>query len=240
MRVWPKSDSAWMRPEKAVTAAPGALRPCRAAWLLAMAAMLSACANDQQRTRAEGATAGALIGALLGHVVGGRDGALTGAAVGGAAGLLVGHDVAEKKQRHAQREDALKAAAAQSLAMADEAHETNEALQQDIAALAGSVQRLQTEKLAATQHRTLAMTTRRQFMEAGRKLDAQLVAVRGELARQEEVVRREEALAQQTREPSPPSALRLVSTGVDRLKSQEQALERAKAQLAQLDARRAF
>ena len=207
---------------------------------LVLAGLLSSCASDQQRTRTEGVVSGAAIGAVLGHILDHRNGAALGAVIGGAAGGVVGNQVAEKKRLYAEREDALNAAAAHSQAIAQQARVANEALQRDIAALAASVTRLQTKRMSARSRKNVALSTRRSFEETNRKLDQQLAAVRSELAKQHEIIRREQALVKQTNEPSPPSALRLVSAGIQDLESHERALERAKAQLMLLDSRRAF
>lgn len=204
------------------------------------AAFLCGCANDQQRTRAEGVGAGVAVGAVLGGIVGGRGGALAGAAIGGVVGGAAGNQVAEKKRLYAEREDALNAAAAQSQAIAQQTRAANDVLQRDIAGLEASVARLRERRMSAAVRRDLALSARRSFEEANNKLDQQLAAVRGEIGRQQALLRREQALAQQTKEPSPPTAVRLVGAGVDDLRSQERALERAKAQLKLLDSKRAF
>ena len=207
---------------------------------LALACLLAACANDQQRTRTEGVATGAVVGGVIGHIIGGRDGAALGAVLGGAAGGLAGNQVAEKKRLYAQREDALKTAAAQSQAVTQQARSANEAAQRTIALLEASVARLQTESLTASSRNELARSSRRSFEDANGRLDQLVAAVRGELSRQREVMRREQDLAKQTNEASPPAELRLVSAGVRDLESTARALEHAKAQLALLDARRAF
>src|SRR3569832_765583 len=188
---------------------------------MAVAVLTCGCANDQQRTQAEGVAAGAAIGAVLGHLIGGRDGAAIGAIVGGVAGGAAGNEVAEKKRRYAQREDALKTAAAQSQEVAQQTRAANEILQRDIDGLERSVARLRAERMSAMQRRELVKSARQSYDEANRRLGLQLTALRGEIARQQGVLNRELALAQQTREPSPGPALRLVSAGVEDLQSQE-------------------
>lgn len=208
--------------------------------LLSLLALLSACANDQQRTRAEGVGAGAAIGAVLGHVIGGRDGAIAGAALGGIAGGVVGDKAAEKKRQYAEREDALQLAAAHSRVIAQRARETNESLRRDIASLETSVSQLLAQNLSARSRVELAANTRRSYKETNDRLDLRLAEVRSEIGRQQQVLRQEQEIAAQTREPSPATALRLVSAGVDDLRMHERALERAKQQLALLESRRAF
>jgi hypothetical protein len=68
----------------------GAGRPVAAAAVLTVAAGLTGCANDQQRTRTEGAGIGAVLGAVVGHALGGRDGAIAAPAIGGVAGGVAG------------------------------------------------------------------------------------------------------------------------------------------------------
>ena len=188
----------------------------------------------------EGVAAGTVVGAIVGHIVGKRDGAIAGAVIGGAAGGLVGTRVADKKQRYAEREAALRASAEQSKSVAQQARATNAALQRDIRDLQVSVARLERERMSARSHNDLARSTRRSFNKTVQRLDQQLVAVREELARQTELVRQEQALAQQTNERSPQSAIRNVNLGIEDLRDRERALERARAQLQQLDSRRAF
>lgn len=209
-------------------------------WLLASAALVSGCANDQQRTRTEGAGGGAVVGALIGHLIGGRDGAIAGAVIGGGVGAAIGDQAAEKKKRYAEREDALRLAVSQSRTVAQQARETNDALRRDVAALQTSVSQLQSQQLSERSRNELAANARRSYQEANERLDVQLAAVRGEIGRQQQVIQHEQELAAQTREPSPGPALRLVSAGVDDLRTHERALERAKQQLAMLESRRAF
>lgn len=68
--------------------------------------LLSACMNDQNATRAQGAGAGAAIGAGIGALVGGDpEDVLIGAAAGGLIGLAAGDAVARKKADYATKED---------------------------------------------------------------------------------------------------------------------------------------
>lgn len=202
--------------------------------------MLSGCANDQQRTRTEGAGAGAVLGAVLGGVIGGRDGALAGAALGGVAGGAYGDQQARKKQQYAQREDALKLALAQAQETTRQARVANESLQRDVAALQTSVNRLSDRRLDAKRRNELAQAAKLQMERSNSQVDQQLVAVRGEIERQQQALKRDQELAKQAPEAPQPASIRLVSAGVNDLQAQERALERAKAQLAQLDSRRAF
>lgn len=212
-----------------------------AAWVpLAIALGVAGCATDQQRTRAEGAGIGAVVGAVVGHAVGGKEGAAAGALIGGAAGAAYGNEVAKKKAAYAAREDALKASAAQAQAVAQAAQQANDAAVRDIATLQAAAEQLRRRTLNAEQRRRLVMTSRQNMEAVNSRLTSQIGLVRDELTRQQGVLAREEQLAQQTKEASPPSALRLVTVSMQELQGKERALELARAQLAQLDSRRAF
>lgn len=197
------------------------------------------CANDQQRTRAEGTGIGALIGAGLGAAIGGREGAVVGGVVGGVAGGIYGDHQAKKKQQFADREDALQLAVAQAQQTTRNAREANESVQRDIAALQDSVKRLQNEHANARRHTELARTTQHRIEQTNHRIDQQLVAVRGEIDRQQRALARDAELARSAPQAPAPS-LQLVKAGVEDLRSQERALEQAKAQLALLDPSRAF
>jgi Glycine zipper len=210
-----------------------------AASMAMMLGLSCGCANDQQRTRAEGAGVGAVVGGLLGAAIGGRDGAAVGAVVGAAGGAVYGDQQAKKKQGLADREDALKLAAARSEQATREARTANEALQRDVAALEESVKRLKTQNMDAGRRAAMAKATQRRMQQALSRVDGQLASVRDEIARQQQVLQRDSELARQA-PPELPASLRLVRAGVDDLRSQERALEQVKAQLALLDASRAY
>jgi hypothetical protein len=209
---------------------------------IALAAVLflaSGCATDQQRTRLEGAGLGVLIGGVLGTAVGGRDGAAVGALAGGAAGAVYADQQANKKQEFAEREDALKLAAAQAQQLTLKARDANEGLQRDIVELNGAVKQLKTQRMDARRRSELALVTQRRMQQAIARVDEQLTAVRGEISRQQQALQRDNELARSAPAVPPPS-LRLVRVGVNELQSQERTLERVKAQLAQLDPSRAY
>lgn len=216
--------------------------PIRRVGVATMAMLLGlscGCANDQQRTRAEGAGVGAVVGGLLGAAVGGRDGAALGAVVGAAGGAVYGDQQAKKKQELADREDALKLAAAQAQQATREARAANESLQREITALEDSIKRLKVQNMDAGRRAALAKATQRRMQQAVARVDGQLVSVRDEIARQQQVLQKDSEVARQAT-PEPPASLRLVRAGVDDLRSQERALEQVKAQLAILDASRAY
>lgn len=207
--------------------------------LAAVLCLTSGCATDQQRTRAEGAGLGALLGGALGAAVGGREGAAVGAVVGGAAGAVYGNQQAKKKQEFAEREDALKQAVAQAQQTTREARNANEGLQRDIVALEASVKQLKTQRMDARRRAELAQATQRRMQQSIARVDEQLIAVRGEIGRQQQALQRDLELARSAPTVTPPS-LHLVRVGVDDLRSQERALEQVKAQLALLNPSRAY
>ena len=115
------------------------MKTTRLTLVAALVASLSfGCANmdDPSRTKAEGAGIGALLGAVVGYAVSGDGkGAAIGAAVGGGLGLLVGNEVAKRKQAYASTEEFLDA----EIARTDEFNATavayNKKLNTEVAAL---------------------------------------------------------------------------------------------------------
>lgn len=104
--------------------------------IVTAALLLVGCAStDEQRTQTEGAAAGALIGGVLGYMIDGKRGALIGAAVGAGTGLVVGNEVAKRKQAYVRTEDFLDA----EIARVDEFNRTasayNSRARQDLARL---------------------------------------------------------------------------------------------------------
>ena len=76
--------------------------------MLGASLTLAACARDRDATRAGGAATGAAIGCGVGLAVGGEaQHCMLGAAVGGAGGLVVGNEIARRKQGYADWETAL-------------------------------------------------------------------------------------------------------------------------------------
>jgi len=207
---------------------------------LLMLVNLAGCANDQQRTRAEGAGIGAVIGAAIGGAIGGRDGAAIGAVIGAGGGAVFGDQQAKKKQQYAEREDALKLAIQQAQETTRQARLANESLRRDIVVLDDAVKRLKGQRMDARRRTKLAQASRQQLKQSNAKVEQQLVAVRQEIGRQQQALQRDVEMARAAPEAPSPPALRLVGAGVDDLRSQERALERAKAQLALLDSNRAF
>ncbi|MBB3192399.1 glycine zipper domain-containing protein [Halomonas cerina] len=108
--------------------------------LLAANLMTFGCAgmNDQERTRAEGTTAGAVIGSLLGYAIGEERGAAVGAALGAGAGYAIGNEVAKRKQAYASTEDFLDG----EIARIQEFNQTTVAYNQQVRA---EIARLQAE-----------------------------------------------------------------------------------------------
>ena len=115
------------------------MKTARLSLIATLVASLSfGCANmdDPSRTQAEGAGIGALLGAVVGYAVSGDGkGAAIGAAVGGGLGLLVGNEVAKRKQAYASTEEFLDA----EIARTDEFNATavayNKKLNTEVAAL---------------------------------------------------------------------------------------------------------
>lgn len=208
--------------------------------LLSLLVLMSACANDPLRTRAEGAGTGAVIGGAFGYMIGGQSGAIAGAAVGGIAGGIIANKTVDKKRQYAEREAALQLAAAQSRSVVQRVRIANKSLLRDIALLETSARRLQAQNLSESSRAELITNTRRSYKETNDRLNQQLTEVRNEISHQQQVLRQEQELAEQTRIASPGSALRLVSAGVGNLQAHQKVLERAKQQLALLDSRRAF
>lgn len=202
--------------------------------------ILEGCANDQQRTRAEGAGVGALVGAVIGGAIAGRDGAAIGAVVGAGGGALIGDQQAKKKQQFAEREDALNLAIQQAQETTRLARIANEGLRREIVLLDEAVRRLRGQRMSAELRTELANASRQRMEQSNVQVERQLVAVRQEIGRQQQALQRDLELARVVPNAPPSSALRLVRANVDDLRSQERALERAKAQLALIDSKRAF
>ena len=215
----------------------------RAAGLFALVLMLAnliGCANDQQRTRAEGSGIGAVVGAVIGGAIGGRDGAAIGAFVGAGGGAVIGDQQAKKKQQYAEREDALNIAIQQAQEATRLARVANEGLQREIVVLDDAVRRLRGQHMDAQRRTELARASRQRLEQSNTQAERQLVAVSEAIGRQQRALQRDVELARAVPDAPPPPALRLVRAAVDDLRSQERALESAKAQLALLDSNRAF
>lgn len=202
--------------------------------------ILAGCANDQQRTRAEGAGVGALVGAVIGGAIAGRDGAAIGAVVGAGGGAVIGDQQAKKKQQYAEREDALNLAIQRAQETTRLARVANEGLRREIVVLDDAVRRLRGQRMNAERRTELARASRQRMEQSNAQAERQLGAVRQEIGRQQQALQRDLELARLVPNAPPPPALRLVRASVDDLRSQERALERAKAQLALIDSKRAF
>jgi len=206
---------------------------------MVLTCVLSAgCATDAQRTRAEGAGAGAVVGGLVGGLLHGRPGdALIGAGVGALAGLAVGNHVANEKKTVAQREEALRAAAARSRQVADNARAYNEQLRGEIVALEQDRQTLIAGQMTARARYDLAMQDKQRTTALLAETNQKLAAVRAELDTQRSLIKAELAAAQNQ---GAAGSLRQVSVGVEELSGQEQSMQSALEQLQQIDSRRMY
>lgn len=214
------------------------------------ALLLSGCATDRQTTIAQGAGIGAAAGAVLGGVLGrNKDSMLAGAALGAALGGGGGYQMASKKAEYAQREDELEAAAKQAQTMARAIRAENEQRATAISALEQSVQRLNTAKLTATERRNLAAENQQKQIALVAGIDERLRQLRGEFARQNTLLAAERKAHAEAAAKVPPANVATttptdgfnhISLGVRELQQQQRVLEAARAQLMQIDNRRAY
>lgn len=212
--------------------------------VLVLAASLSACATDQQRTRSEGIAAGAAAGAVVGHAIGGDErGAALGAVLGGVVGAVFGNRAAEKKAAYAQREAELRAGAERAAALAQASREHNDQIEREIAQLEESVRTLRTAKLSARVKQNRAT-------ENGQRVNALLAATEARLQQIRAEVDRQKALLavaavrddgkKKTAAEQPSQDFQLVSVNIRDLEQQTRRLELARLQLQQIDPRRAY
>lgn len=202
--------------------------------------LLNACATDGQQTRTEGALTGAAVGATAGAIAGGKEATIAGAAAGGILGAIWGDSVAKKKEEYAKREDALRISAERATQLAQETRQQNEITTVQLTELERNIKRLRVEKLSAVARKNLTQSNEAKLASLLKSVDAQLVEVRAEIARQQTLLDSEERLAREQRDDSLQPRMRLVSAGVRELQTNEQALDRARAQLQLLDQKRAY
>ena len=203
--------------------------------------LLLGCATESQQTKTEGTLAGAGIGAAIGAAAGGnRDAAVAGALLGGLLGHFFGQSVADKKAAYAQSEKSLNESAGRAQALAERLRAHNQTLDRDISRLQASVQRLQSDRLTAENRRNANQVNERTLAQLNEQVTAQLRQVRQEIAQQQQVVLAEEKRAKEIQQRPPDQGIRLVSIGIRELQGHEQALERARLQLQQIDPRRAY
>lgn len=213
-----------------------------AIWRSALAASvaLMGCANDAQRTTAEGAAAGSAIGAVIGHLVGGRDGALVGAALGAAAGGVHGKQVADQKSALAQREDALQASIDRAQSMVAQLQSNNKQIEQRVTALDQSLRAIQATRATVEAKRKQLLAHQQSTREAVEQVDQNLVLVRNEIGQQQASLQAEVHRAKEAKQPLPEAKLRLITVAMSDLQDQQTRLERARQQLLLLDRRRAY
>lgn len=109
--------------------------------------------EDQTQTKVQGTALGALLGAGIGYAVGGKEGAAWGAALGAGTGFLLGNEVAKRKNQYASQEQAIAEETAWNAQFAQQVHESNRQLAQDIRAYDQEIKQLKTalKKGQATQ-----------------------------------------------------------------------------------------
>lgn len=213
-------------------------------FLLAILLVLSVsgCATDAQRTRTEGAAIGGAVGAGIGALAAKNTpaGAAIGGAVGALAGLVYADQVAKKKARYAQREDALRQSAGTARQVAQATRQQNDRLAAEVAGLDQRVQGLRTQKISEEARNEYARETQKRFEILQSGVDLQLSQVRQEIIRQQQVLLAEQQEANQTHVPSPPEGIQLVSNSILELQQNERLLEETRAQLQLIDAKRAY
>lgn len=209
---------------------------------------MTACATDRDRTCAEGAAVGGVGGAALGQAVGGNTSAtLIGAAIGTVAGAAFGCKVADDKAAYAKREAELKTLAERAIAVANANKAEAERLSRQVAQLNHAVENLRIARMDAQARQVAASVQQRQFVALQQDVDRRLLAVREEIGKQTAAFQAAEAEAKRvaslpSAQPALPKSegLVLVSAGIRDLEQQSRALELVKAQLRQIDRRRAY
>ena len=216
-------------------------RSCRFGTLLVtllVVVLSTGCAttNDATRTRTEGAAAGAAVGALIGNLASGGNrtvGTLVGALVGGVVGYAVGDHVANKKEAFAKQEDYLKAVAAEADRVAADARARNSRLEDEIAKL--------NEEARTISAGTQSVRTRNTNLAAHKKKAHDLLAEATQaLARLTEEIEIQRAVVVREKPTAPPQSIQLVTGNISELEIEKRALELYKAQLEQIDSRRAY
>jgi chromosome segregation ATPase len=192
-------------------------------------------ADDQQRTRVEGAAIGAVLGGLLGAALGDQDrgrGAVIGAAVGAGAGYLVGNEVAKRKRQYANEEEFLDAEIHNAGELNATASQYNAQLRTQVAGLEDSARRLRSEYAQGA--------ASRQRLEEERSLVQQRISsvekVKDELQKEYEikVAVYEE---QQGKRPADDPYVQQLRAEINQLKTNLDELNAQSQQLAQIDER---
>ncbi len=130
-----------------------------------VAALGGCAANDEQRTKAEGAGVGAVVGGLLGYAIDRERGAVIGAALGAGAGYAVGNEIAKRKKAYATTEAFLDAEIARVEEFNDTAYAYNSSVRQDIARLDREAEQLRTQYNAGQVRRESLVAKRGELQE---------------------------------------------------------------------------
>jgi hypothetical protein len=207
---------------------------------------LAGCANDQQRTKTQGAVigtvGGAIVGGGLGLLVGvlsgnrndiGRfviAGAAAGAAIGGVAGYKWGERVAFKKEQYKTAEDRLRANIARADAVRAAADQENKQLRSDIAQYQQQLQQMSSDAAAGrdvSQTRaSLADTLSKRRQDVAHKLNCC----------NQEIVDRKQALAEDQDDGNPQQIADL-KTKISQLSQEREQMEQENNQLAEISPR---
>lgn len=203
-------------------------------------ASLCGCANDADRTRAEGAGAGAVGGALLGGLLGhGKAGNVAAGVVGGGVvGGLYGNYVANQKSAYAAREDQLQASIAHAQQVTQQSRAYNQQLQQQIADLERTRDALKRQTMTADARRAALQNDKRTTRDMLQNTNNQLASVKQEITRQQTLLRT--ASAEKTSSQGQPPPIEQISTNITDLQAEARELERAQSQLQMIDQRRSY
>ena len=192
----------------------------------------SSSTSDTNRTRAEGAIGGAVIGGLLGLAIGGDSkGALIGAALGTGVGLIVGNEIAKRKQQYASEEDFLDAEIASAKEYNATAVAYNNKLRRDIAQLDRDTQRLQSRYKAGLASRDDLANER----DSVKNQIASAKKVYENLEKEYEI--KVAILEEQKKKGSNTPRVRALEQEIGQLKKNMDQLQSQSVQLAQIDDR---
>ena len=212
---------------------------------LLLCIVLSGCANDQQRTKTQGAVigtvGGAIVGGGLGLVVGvlsgnrnniGRfviAGAAAGAAIGGVAGYKWGERVAFKKEQYKTSEDRLRANIARADAVRAAADQENKQLRSDIAQYQQQLQEMSSDAAAgrdvSQMKANLADTLGKRRQDVAHKLNCCT----------QEIADRKQALTED--HDGNPQQVADLKAKISELSQERQQMEEANNQLAEISPR---
>lgn len=212
---------------------------------LPAAALLGGCATDRQKTVGQGAGIGAVVGAVVGGVVGGREGAAAGAVIGGAGGAVYGSQVADRKQAYADTESKLNLAVQEGRRQIAAAQFDIERANGTIAQLKQTQRRLQGEVMSAQARQQVVRDGQRLAQTTGQSLDKRIHDLRAEIQRSEQLLALEQQRAKSegvtpVADSAQPSAIQTVSANIREMSALERTLLRSRAELQQIDLRRAY